>query len=134
MSTNDPYQQALQSLGYLLSGAAPPTSIPRDFETEQRIHNEQTIAASRRRERDREIAAGRERERKFVEQHQKEMADQQRVTDVLRWHEAEEQDRREFLAAGGFEEEYQFDRLSYIQAERERSERIARRLPSFGAI
>jgi hypothetical protein len=134
MSTNDPYQQALQSLGYLLSGAAPPTSIPRDFETEQRIHNEQTIAASRRRERDREIAAGRERERKFVEQHQKEMADQARINDVLRWHEVEERDKASFLAHGGFESEYSFDREAYIRAEQERSAQIARTLPSWNAL
>jgi hypothetical protein len=134
ISNDDAYQRLLENLAYANSAAPPPTSIPRDFEAEQRLHNEHNMAAARRRALDRTIEAARERERKFVEQREREVADQQRIADVERWHEAEEKDRAAFLAAGGFPEEYQFDRLIWIRQEQERGEMRARRLPSFGAI
>src|SRR5437016_2516712 len=126
MSADDPYQRLLENLAYTGSAAPAPTELPRSLESLHRLHHEQLMQASRRRTLDRTVEAARERQRTFEANRQKEMTDQQRIADVERWAAAEEQDKREFLASGGFEEEYTFDREAWVRSEMERGERIAR--------
>jgi hypothetical protein len=134
ISSNEAYQRVLEGIAYGMSAAPAPTSIPRDFETEQRIHNEQLMRASHRRALDRTIEAARERQRTFEANRQKERDDQARINAVERWSAAEAQDKREFLASGGFEEEYHFDREKWIRSEMARGEQIARRMPAANAL